>query len=293
MPTSTDVARRIEHIPATAPAKAAPRRRPGRLARYLTLKRSRPLTLPVITALLAFGAWELIVEVAEIPHVIMPPPSEVFEKLFKFLPFIAQNAIPTAWESTAGFLLAVVLGVALAILLIYSRFLFEALYPNLVFFQLIPKIALAPLFIVWLGIGFESRLTFSLFISFFPMLIATAAGLSHVDRDMIRLCRSFGATDWQIMMNVRLPTSMPFIFSGMKISVTLAIIGVVIGEFISSQAGLGYLILFASSRQETALTLAAILMLCVVGLVLYAIVAVAEQFARRHYGDGTSTNLIV
>lgn len=267
-------------------------RKRGRQRRRLSVKRMRPVVLPILTAALACVVWEVVVRAAKVPAVIMPPPSAVLDKLISFLPFIATNAVPTAWESLAAFALAVVFGVGLAIVLNYSKLLFEALYPNLVFFQLIPKIALAPLFIVWLGIGYESRLTFSLFISFFPMLIATAAGLANVDRDMIRLCRSFGATDWQIMMNVRLPTSMPFIFSGMKIAVTLAIIGVIIGEFISSQAGLGYLILFASSRQETALTLAAIVMLCIVGLALYGIVAVAEQMARRYYGDGAGTPVI-
>jgi len=281
----------------TAPAgvvvkSVQPRRKASRFKRYLSLRRTRPIILPILTAMVALGLWELVVKLANVPAVIMPPPSAVFDKLYRFFPFIAQNAVPTAWESTAGFFLAVVLGVALAIALIYSKVLFEAFYPNLVFFQLIPKIALAPLFIVWLGIGYESRLTFSLFISFFPMLIATAAGLTNVDRDMIRMCRALGASDWQIMMNVRLPTSMPYIFSGMKIAVTLAIIGVIIGEFISSQAGLGYLILFASSRQETALTLAAITMLCVVGLALYGLVAIAERYARRYFGDGTSTAII-
>ena len=140
------------------------------------------------------------------------------------------------------------------------------------------------MFIIWLGIDFESRVTFSLFITFFPMLIATIAGLDNVDRDMIRLCRSLGASEWQIMFRVRFPYSLPFIFSGMKISITLAIIGVVVGEFITSQAGLGYLILFASSRQETALTLAAIIMLCIVGLLLYGTIVLGERLMTRWYG---------
>jgi len=248
------------------------------------VRRLRALALPIATAAAALIGWEIFVHVAKIHPVVLPPPIAVLDKLVRFFPLIFQNAIPTTLESLAAFLLASLLGIALAIIVTYSVPLREALWPNLVLFQLIPKIALAPLFIVWLGIGTESRVTFALFITFFPMLVATAAGLENVDRDMIKLCRSVGATRWQIMFSVRFPSSLPFIFSGMKIAITLAIIGVVVGEFITSQAGLGYLILFASSRQETALTLAAIVMLCVVGLALYGAVVLGEWIMKRWYG---------
>jgi NitT/TauT family transport system permease protein len=152
-------------------------------------------------------------------------------------------------------------------------------------FQLIPKIALAPLFIVWLGIGLPSRVTFSIFICFFPILIATATGLQSLPLDMLRLCRSVGASNWQILLSVRFPMALPFIFSGMKIAATLAIIGIVVGEFIASRAGLGYLILFASSRQQTDLSLACIAVLCAVGLLVYGLTALAERlFAVWHGG---------
>jgi NitT/TauT family transport system permease protein len=144
---------------------------------------------------------------------------------------------------------------------------------------------LAPLFIVWLGIGLPSRVTFSIFISFFPILVATAAGLQSVPRDMLRLCRSVGATDWQVLVSVRFPTALPYLFSGMKVAVTLAIIGIVVGEFIASQRGLGYLILFASSRLQTDLSLACILVLCIVGLILYGLVVLSERLFNRWFGD--------
>jgi NitT/TauT family transport system permease protein len=264
----------------SGPASGISRHADGWL-RHLPALRS--FALPVGTAVSGLFAWEIIVKAAKIHPVILPPPSLVIEKFFKFFPLIFQNAVPTTLESVSAFLLASLLGVALAMTITYSSLLRQALYPNIVLFQLIPKIALAPLFIIWLGVGHEARLTFSLFITFFPMLVSTAAGLENVDPDMIRLCRSVGASKWQIMMRVRFPTSIPFIFSGMKISITLAVIGVVVGEFITSQAGLGYLILFASSRQETALTLAAVFMLCIVGLLLYGSVALCERLTRRWY----------
>lgn len=253
-------------------------------ARNARLRQIRAIVLPTLTAAVTLLTWEAFVAVTGIHRVILPPPSMVLGKFFRHFGLIFDNAIPTTVESLGAFALACIFGVALAIIITYSRLVREALYPNLIIFQLIPKIALAPLFIIWLGIGYESRLTFSLFITFFPILIATIAGLENVDRDMIRLCRSLGASNWQIMFSVRFPSSLPFIFSGMKIAITLAIIGVIVGEFITSQAGLGYLILFASSRQETALTLAAIVMLCIVGLVLYGAIVLGEHLMTQKYG---------
>lgn len=251
--------------------------------RLLALK-VRRVALPVLTAAAAIGLWEWFVAAFKVHPVLLPAPSGVIDRFLKFFMLIASHAIPTTLESLTAFALACVLGVGLAVAVVYSRILREALWPNLVLFQLIPKIALAPLFIVWLGIGMESRLTFSLFVTFFPMLVATTAGLENVDRDMLRMCRSVGASPWQVMFAVRFPTSILFIFSGMKIAITLAIIGVVVGEFITSQRGLGYLILFASSRQETALAMAAILMLCIVGVSLYGAIALAERLVKRRYG---------
>jgi NitT/TauT family transport system permease protein len=246
--------------------------------------RIRRVALPVATAAAAIGLWEWFVLAFKIHPVLLPAPSVVVERFLRFFTLIAGHAVPTTLEALIAFALACLLGVGLAVVVVRSRLLREALWPNLVFFQLIPKIALAPLFIVWLGIGMESRLTFALFVTFFPMLVATTAGLEHVDRDMLRMCRAVGASPWQVMFAVRFPTSIPFIFSGMKIAITLAIIGVVVGEFITSQRGLGYLILFASSRQETALAMAAILMLCVVGVSLYGAIALAERLVKRRYG---------
>ena len=238
---------------------------------------SRKVVLPSLVAVFVFIAWELIVDWAEIPKVILAPPSAVYDKIVRFYPLLLDNAVTTTVESLLAFFVTVALGIFLAAAVTYSQLMYDMFYPNLVFFQLIPKIALAPLFILWFGIHYESRLAFSVFISFFPMLIATAAGLENVDNNMIRLCRSLGASKWQILWSIRFPVSIPFVFGGMKISVTLAIIGIIVGEFISSQSGLGYLILFASGRQDTALIFASITILCIVGLVMYAAVVVAEH----------------
>ena len=239
--------------------------------------------LPTAAAVLFLVAWQLLVVAGDVPPAILPPPTLVADQLSEHFWLIMKHAVPTTLETLLAFAISVPLGIAIAAVMVYSPLINRALYPNIIFFQLIPKIALAPLFIVWLGIGLPSRVTFSVFISFFPILIATAAGLQSVNRDMLRLCRSLRASDWQILLHVRFPTSLPYVFSGMKIAVTLAIIGIVVGEFIASQAGLGYLILFASSRQQTDLGLACIAVLCVVGLLLYGAVVLAEKLIMRWY----------
>lgn len=246
--------------------------------------RAGALLLPVGFAALVLLAWEFGVRLGHVPAVILPPPSDVVAATWADHAILLRHAIPTTLESAAGFLLATVLGIAIAVLMTYSRAARQALYPNLVFFQLIPKIALAPLFLVWFGIGAPSRLAFAVFIAFFPIVIATASGLMNVDRNMVRLCRSLTGTEWQIFAHVRFPAALPYIFGGMKIGITLAIIGVVIGEFITAQAGLGYLIIFATARADTAVALAAILILCVSGLGLFGLVAAAEHVASRRFG---------
>jgi NitT/TauT family transport system permease protein len=241
------------------------------------------LVLPVVTAVLFLATWQAIAVFGHISPTILPPPTRVLDQLSGNFALIMKHTYPTTLETLLAFGISIPLGIALAALLVYSTVAQQALYPNIIFFQLIPKIALAPLFIVWLGIGASSRITFSIFICFFPILIATAAGLRAVEPNMLRLCRSLRMSEWQVLIRVRFPTSPPYIFSGMKVSVTLAIIGIVVGEFIASQAGLGYLILFASSRQQTDLALACIVVLCVVGLVLYGVVVAAEKAVTSFY----------
>jgi NitT/TauT family transport system permease protein len=243
----------------------------------------RSIVLPLGLAFVVLAAWQLYVTVWNIPAVILPSPISIGRYIVARYDILLMHAVPTTVESAVGFLLALVLGVVLAIVITYSEIAREALYPNLIFFQLIPKIALAPLFIIWLGVGAQSRIAFSVFIAFFPVVIATTAGFLSVDKGMLRLCRSLTASEWQVFTSVRFPAALPHIFSGMKIAITLAIIGVIIGEFITAQAGLGYLIIFATARADTEVSMAAIVVLCICGLLLYGLVALAESIANRFY----------
>ena len=197
----------------------------------------------------------------------------------RFITSPAKNGQSRA-EALAACLLSGVFGALIASLLATSQMLREMLYPNLVLFQLIPKIALAPLFVIWLGIDSPSRLVFSTFISFFPVALGTLTGLLATNPSAIRLCQSLTASRWQIFRHVQVPYALPFFFTGMKVAATLSVIGIVVGEFISSKHGLGSAILLAGSRAETARIFAALLVLCVVGLALYSIVVWAEARVR-------------
>jgi NitT/TauT family transport system permease protein len=248
----------------------------------------RGILLPLGLAAIVLIGWQLAVTLGHIPPVILPSPVSITRYIIERYDILLMHAVPTTLESAASFVLATLLGIALAIIITYSQIAREALYPNLVFFQLIPKIALAPLFIIWLGIGSQSRIAFSVFIAFFPVVIATTAGFANVDKGMLRLCRALTASEWQIFTSVRFPAALPHIFSGMKIAITLAIIGVIIGEFITAQAGLGYLIIFATARADTEISMAAIVVLCICGLLLYGLVALGESIANRFYSADNS-----
>lgn len=275
----------MERSIASPPLALAPARTIDHALIAWLRERAAAVLLPVGLAAFVLVAWEYGVRLLAIHPTILPPPSQILTILVRHHSLILRHAVPTTLETLIALGLAIPLAVAIAAATTWSRAVHQAVYPNVVIFQLIPKIALAPLFIAWLGIGMESRVTFAVFISFFPILVSTAAGLQSVPRDMLRLCRSVRASDWQVLVHVRFPTSLPYLFAGMKVAVTLSIIGIVVGEFIASKQGLGYLILFASSRQETDFSLACITVLCAVGLLLYGLTVVIEKMFMRLLAD--------
>jgi NitT/TauT family transport system permease protein len=249
-----------------------------------TLRQLRPVILPIAAAGAVLVIWQLACILAHIPPVILPPPSQIAAELWRILPVLLRHAVPTTLDSLTAFALACALGIVLAMVITYSPLARDMLFPNLVLFQIIPKVALAPLFVVWLGISSESRVAFSAFTCFFPVVISAVVGFASADAATLRLCKSLTASDWQSFLLVRFPYALPAIFSGMKIAMTMAVIGVIIGEFISAKAGLGFYILYASSRLDTAAIFAALFVLCMIGVSLFGAVALAERYVRQHYG---------
>jgi NitT/TauT family transport system permease protein len=244
----------------------------------------RPVLLPLSFAVAVLLAWQELTVHLHVSPMLVVPPTEIWDVLVQSWPILLDQSWPTLVNTVTGFLLAAALGITMGGALVASRRVEQAFWPHILIFQLIPKVAVAPLFIIWLGMGPSSRLAFAVFLSFFPIAVSAATGFRAADPTALRLCRSLTASTWQTFISVRLPYAIPHIFAGLKVGVTVAIIGVVIGEFVTAQEGLGYIIMFASSAAQTALVFAAIALLCGIGLLLYAAVAVAEWFVRRWYG---------
>lgn len=246
-------------------------------------ERTLSLVLPLASAVAIGTVWQLSVQLGEIPEVILPAPDAIAENLLRTLPSLLHQASVTGREALAAFALAVAAGFLGAAAISSSKILREIVYPAIVTLQLIPKVALAPLFVVFLGIDHEARITFAALLSFFPVLISTAVGLTNTDLSALRLCQSLGASSWRTFWSVRVPFALPHFFSGVRISSTMAVTGVVIAEFISAREGLGFAILAAGARSQTAGAFAAIALLCVLGLALYGAVAGLERLAIRWY----------
>lgn len=236
----------------------------------------RKVLLPLFIVGAVLWMWDAAVAAKMFPPVILPPPEEVWGVLMSQAGFMFGHAVKTFLECFFGFLIAALTGVGLATLMTVSKIAKEALFPNLVLFQLIPTIALAPLFVLWFGVGSESRLAYAMCLALFPIVVASSTGLMGTSPYFLRLCESLTATKWQILWQVRFPFALPHIFTGLRIGLTLAVIGVVVGEFITAQSGIGYLISYASSGMETSLALAAILFLLGVGLILFVLLMVFE-----------------
>jgi NitT/TauT family transport system permease protein len=263
-------------IDSTLPTVAPPR---------LSLDRMRGIVLPVAFAAGLLVAWQVSTVLFKVPKVILPAPTDIYAALVANAGELWRQAVPTVRDTLLGFLLATVLGVGLAGLLTFSRLLRDAIYPLVIVIQLVPKIAWTPLFIVWAGIGWQSRLTIATFIAFFPIFIAMMAGLESTDRSLVRLCRGLTASAWRTFWLVRLPASLTYLFAGLKIAITLAVIGVIVAEFISSSEGLGFLIQKSAALLQTDVILAAITVLCVVGLACYGAVHAGEVVVRRWLGE--------
>ncbi len=238
---------------------------------------ARALGWPLAVSLAVLGAWEAAVAALHVKAVLLPRPSVIAGVLWRQGPLILEHMWPTFYQIVLGFLLALAGGVLVAVLITYSEIVRKGFYPLIVVSQIVPKVAVAPLFVVWFGLGDLSRLLLAFLIAFFPIVINTASGLTSVEDDYVRMARACMGSRWQIFTKIRLPHALPLIFGGMKISITLAVIGVVVAEFVAAQRGIGYLIVMANGLLDTPLMMAAIAALSAMGLLLYGVVAGLER----------------
>jgi NitT/TauT family transport system permease protein len=236
---------------------------------------------PSAVALLLLIVWQIWVVTQEIPEAILPTPLVILDTIALRIELLLQHTWPTTRECLGGFLLSVVVGVGLGILLALSNFFRNGVYPLIVAFQVVPKVALAPLFIVWFGLGMESRIALAFVIAFFPMVVNTYAGIEATDPIMIRMAKAFSASRWQIFRKIEFPNALPYIFSGLKIGITFSVIGIIVAEFVTAQEGLGYLIVFSEGNVDTPMLMAALTILSIVGIILYGLVIALERLVIR------------
>jgi NitT/TauT family transport system permease protein len=221
---------------------------------------------PVGSFVILLAAWQFLVPLFEVPEYILPVPSEFFAKLVADRALLWQHTLVTSNEIILGFLAATIISVPLGFVIVQVQFLERALYPLIVFFQLVPKIAVAPLFIVWFGFGPFPKVLFTFLLCFFPTLVASMTGFRALDERVLFLTRSMGASWWQTFRFIRLPSAMGYIFSGLKVSIVFAATGAIVAEFVGANAGLGYLLLRGTSYLDMPLIFAILVALSAVGI---------------------------
>ncbi len=253
-------------------ARARARHHRAQLVRY---------GMPILTLVVLVIVWEVVVRSLSLPKFLLPAPSAVYEATLSRAHEFPFHTWVTLYETLLGFVLAAGIGVVLAILITYSRVLQHTIFPLLVVTQAVPKVALAPLLLLWLGYGDAPKVLVAFLVSFFPVVVNVAAGLKAVEPEVIDLSRSLSASEWQTFRKVRFPSALPYFFSGLKVAITLSLIGAVIGEFVGADQGLGYMIVVSSAHVNTSLAFGAIFILGVMGIVLFFGVEMAERVFCR------------
>lgn len=235
------------------------------------------LIFPLVGIALILAIWQAYGDFFHISKIVLPTPSDILKVSWRRYDLLLQETWPTIIESVGGFALALGIGIPMAVCVANSRVLNLSLYPLLIATQSIPKVAVAPIILVWFGLGMESKLAIAFLVAFFPIVVDTATGLHETPSGLIELGRSLRASRWQMFWKIQLPAALPFIFSGAKVAVTLAVIGAVIGEFVGSVNGLGNLLLSANSQLEGPLAWAALTWLSVLGILLFSAVVLAQR----------------
>ena len=251
----------------------------GRVGRRVR-STSRDL-LPLLVLIGLIGVWEVGVRVLGTAEYVLPAPSRVASELYVERSVLLENTWITLYESLLGLLLSVLVGLPLAILIVYSKTFERTVYPLIVSSQTIPKVAIAPLLIFWFGFGVTPKVLVAFSIAFFPLVVSSVVGLSSAPREMIYLVRSMGAGTVQTFAKIRFPYALPSIFAGLKVAATLCVVGAIVGEFVGSSGGLGYIVLVAQGVLNARLIFAAIVMMAVIGLVLFYGVVLLERLVVR------------
>jgi NitT/TauT family transport system permease protein len=234
--------------------------------------------LPVLALAVAILAlWEGLVRLFDVQAFVLPTPSSIAFVLLHQQTMLLQAARTTAVEICVGFALSGVVGIAVALVIERFAGFGRALYPLVVLFQTVPKVALAPIFVLWFGYALTAKVALIVAIAFFPVTLDMLAGMQSVDRSLVALMRSVGASRSEILWQVQVPSALPYLLSGLKIAITLSVIGAIVGEFAGASAGLGYVIQFASSQLDAPLVFAALVEVSLLGLTFYYVLEFLEH----------------
>ena len=223
--------------------------------------------------------WEAWVRIAGVPTYFLPAPSAIFSEIAQNPSWYMRHSAYTVGACLLGFFMALVVGVLAAIGIVYSKFLENTLYTFLVSLNSIPKIALAPLFIIWMGTNLSSKVAISMLIALFAVVIDTVLGLRSVEPEVLDMAKSMRARPIHVLWKIRFPSALPAMFAGMKVAISLALVGAIAGEFVASSVGLGYVILTAQGMMQTTRVFAAVILLGVLGTLLFYAVSLVEYFA--------------
>ncbi|WP_410873073.1 ABC transporter permease [Nocardia sp. A7] len=272
---------------AAQPVRTRRRKLPSLSALWSTVW--RPLALVAVLVV----AWWAVTKFELVEPYILPSPGDTWRTTVDNSTYLLENTWVTTYETVVGFLIAALVGEAVALVMIYSRGVERTMYPLILFAQVIPKIAIAPLFIVWLGFGTSPKILVAVLMAFFPIVISGMAGLRSVDPEILELTSTMGASNWKTFVKVRFPASLPQLMSGLKIAATLAVTGAVVGEFVGANEGLGYVILQANGNIDTAMLFAALIIMSMLGIILFAIIEIAEQFLIPWHASRRSTASVV
>ena len=264
---------------------------PARAPRTFTPRRTAAnIWRPVVLVIALLAAWWAVTAAGLVAPYILPSPGDTWATTADNVGYLAQNTWVTTWETLVGFVIAAALGVAMAIVMVYSTSLEKTVYPLILFAQVIPKIAVAPLFIVWLGFGPSPKILVAVLMAFFPIVISGLAGMRSVDPEILELTSTMGASRFKTFLKIRLPASLPQLMSGLKVAATLAVTGAVVGEFVGANEGLGYVILQANGNIDTAMLFAALIIMSALGILLFAIIELAEKLLIPWHSSRRGTN---
>lgn len=224
-----------------------------------------------------FLLWEAAVRLLGVPHYILPAPTRIAEAAAEFAPGLVRNSLQTLWTTLAGFALAIGFGLALGLFIGWDRRIYAALYPLMIGFNSIPKVAVVPILVIWFGAGWVPAVLTAFLISFFPIVVNVATGLATIEPEMEDVLRALGARKLDIMTKVGIPRSMPYFFGSLKVAITLAFVGAVLSESIAANSGVGHMMLTAQANFEVPLVFACLVALAVEGIGMYALMAWVEM----------------